>query len=60
LDALGSAADGLAARLRGPVGLDIGAATPEAIAVAIVSQVHAWLAGRAVACLQQTAPASQA
>jgi xanthine/CO dehydrogenase XdhC/CoxF family maturation factor len=60
LDALGSAADGLAARLRGPVGLDIGAATPEAIAVAIVSQVHAWLAGRAVACPQQAAPASQA
>ena len=43
---LGSAAPGLRTRLHGPVGLDIGAVTPEAIALAIVSQVHAWLAGR--------------
>jgi len=28
------------------VGLDIGATTPEAIALAIVSQIHAWLADR--------------
>jgi xanthine dehydrogenase accessory factor len=34
-------------RLRGPVGIDLGAVTPEGIALAIVSQVHAWLAGRA-------------
>jgi xanthine/CO dehydrogenase XdhC/CoxF family maturation factor len=34
-------------RLRGPVGLDLGAVTPEGIALAIVSQIHAWLAGRA-------------
>jgi xanthine/CO dehydrogenase XdhC/CoxF family maturation factor len=33
-------------RLRGPVGIDIGALTSEAIALAIVAQVHAWLAGR--------------
>jgi xanthine/CO dehydrogenase XdhC/CoxF family maturation factor len=33
-------------RLRGPVGIDIGAAIPEAIALAIVAEVHAWLAGR--------------
>ncbi len=44
--ALGSAADGLTSRIRGPVGLDIGAATPEGIALAIVGQIHAWLAGR--------------
>jgi len=38
--------DALKARLHGPVGLDIGAVTPEGIALAIVSQIHAWLAGR--------------
>jgi xanthine/CO dehydrogenase XdhC/CoxF family maturation factor len=32
--------------MRGPVGIDIGAVTPEGIALAIVSQIHAWLAGR--------------
>jgi xanthine/CO dehydrogenase XdhC/CoxF family maturation factor len=29
------------------VGIDIGAITPEAIALSIVTQIHAWLAGRA-------------
>jgi xanthine dehydrogenase accessory factor len=43
---LGPAAEGLKARLHGPVGIDIGAITPEAIALAIVSEVHAWLAAR--------------
>ncbi len=43
---LGSAGDGLRMRLRGPVGIDIGAVTPEAIGIAIVGQVHATLAGR--------------
>jgi len=28
------------------VGIDIGAVTPEGIALAIISQIHAWLAGR--------------
>jgi xanthine/CO dehydrogenase XdhC/CoxF family maturation factor len=42
---LGSAADSLRTRVRGPVGIQIGAATPEAIALSIVSQVHAHLAG---------------
>jgi xanthine dehydrogenase accessory factor len=43
---LGGMMEGLRGRLRGPVGLDIGALTPEAIAIAIVAQLHAWLADR--------------
>jgi xanthine dehydrogenase accessory factor len=40
LEAIGNAADQLAPRLRGPVGLDIGAVTPEAIALSIVAQIY--------------------
>jgi xanthine dehydrogenase accessory factor len=43
---LGPIAVKLKSRLRGPVGIDIGAVTPEGIALAIVTQIHAWLAGR--------------
>ncbi len=43
---LGPVAEELRFRMRGPVGIDIGAVTPEGIALAIVSQIHAWLAGR--------------
>lgn len=43
---LGASAEALRSRLRGPVGLDLGAQTPEAIALAIVSEIHAWLAHR--------------
>lgn len=43
---LGELADRLRLRMRGPVGIDIGAVTPEGIALAIVGQIHAWLAGR--------------
>ena len=46
---LGALAEHLAFRLHGPVGIDIGAVTPEGIALAIISQIHAWLAGRAAA-----------
>jgi xanthine/CO dehydrogenase XdhC/CoxF family maturation factor len=42
---LGAAADSLRSRVRGPVGIAIGAATPEAIALSIVSEIHAHLAG---------------
>jgi xanthine dehydrogenase accessory factor len=44
---LGPLGERLKSRVRGPVGIDIGAVTPEGIALAIVSQIHAWLAGRA-------------
>jgi xanthine dehydrogenase accessory factor len=40
LTVIGNAADQLAPRLRGPVGLDIGAVTPEAIALSIVAQIY--------------------
>jgi xanthine/CO dehydrogenase XdhC/CoxF family maturation factor len=43
---LGADAGALAGRLRGPVGLDLGAATPEGIALAIAAELHAWAAGR--------------
>jgi xanthine/CO dehydrogenase XdhC/CoxF family maturation factor len=51
--ALGAEAAGIESRMRGPVGLDIGAVTPESIALAIVSEIHAWLAGREVRCSRQ-------
>jgi xanthine dehydrogenase accessory factor len=41
---LGPWAEILAPRMHGPVGMDIGAVTPEGIALAIISQIHAWLA----------------
>lgn len=41
---LGTRAEKLRSRLRGPVGIDIGAVTPEGIALAIVAEIHGWLA----------------
>jgi xanthine/CO dehydrogenase XdhC/CoxF family maturation factor len=43
---LGPRAELLSRRLHAPVGLDIGARTPEAIALAAVGELHAWIAGR--------------
>ncbi len=43
---LGADAASLRPRLRAPVGLDIGGRTPESIALSIVGEVHAALAGR--------------
>lgn len=43
---LGERAMSLAARLHGPVGLDIGADTPQGIALAIAAQIHQVLRGR--------------
>lgn len=51
---LGVSAERLRSRLRGPVGIDIGAITPEGIALAIVAQIHAWLANRDAGALIQT------
>jgi xanthine/CO dehydrogenase XdhC/CoxF family maturation factor len=41
---IGTLTERLRGRLRGPVGLNIGAVTPEGIALAIIAQIHAWLA----------------
>ena len=41
---LGALAERLRSRLRSPVGLALGAVTPEGIALAILGQIHAWLA----------------
>lgn len=43
---LGPLAAALRQRLRAPLGLDIGARTPEAIALAAAAEIHAWFAGR--------------
>jgi xanthine/CO dehydrogenase XdhC/CoxF family maturation factor len=41
---IGPLTERLRGRLRGPVGLNIGAVTPEGIALAIIAQIHAWIA----------------
>jgi xanthine/CO dehydrogenase XdhC/CoxF family maturation factor len=43
---LGDPSPSLRARLRAPVGLDIGGRAPESIALSIIGEVHAVLAGR--------------
>lgn len=43
---LGASAAGLGRRLHAPIGLPIGADSPETIALAILAEIHATLAGR--------------
>ena len=52
---LGAVADALRPRLRAPVGLDIGGRAPESIALSIVGEVHAFLAGRGGRPFSETA-----
>jgi xanthine/CO dehydrogenase XdhC/CoxF family maturation factor len=52
---LGEEAAALLPRLRAPVGLDIGGRAPESIALSIVGEVHAVLAGRAGRPFTETA-----
>jgi xanthine dehydrogenase accessory factor len=47
LSEIGAKASALSGRLYGPIGLDIGARSPEAIALAIVAEIQAVMAGRA-------------
>ena len=46
LQEIGERSRGLEGRLHGPIGLDIGAKTPETIALAVVGEIQAVLAGR--------------
>jgi xanthine/CO dehydrogenase XdhC/CoxF family maturation factor len=54
LQMLGPKAARLDGRLHAPVGLDIGARTPEAIALAAAGELHAWIAGRAGGAWHET------
>jgi len=46
LSQLGARANRLRSRLHSPIGLDLGANTPESIALAIVAEIQGVLAGR--------------
>jgi len=49
LDGLGASAESLRGRLKGPVGLSIGADSPESIALSVLAEIHAELKGTAKA-----------
>jgi xanthine dehydrogenase accessory factor len=44
LDELGDGAEALRSRVKGPVGIDIGADSPESIALSVLAEIHATLA----------------
>ncbi len=58
LEEIGTAARGIGDRLRAPIGLDIGATTPEGIALSIVAEIHAAAAGRSGGSFASQRPAS--
>jgi xanthine dehydrogenase accessory factor len=55
LGQLGEQAQSLLGRLYGPIGLDLGADSPETIALAIVSEIQAVLSGRSGLSFSRTA-----
>jgi xanthine dehydrogenase accessory factor len=54
---IGGDAAALKHRLRGPIGLDIGATSPDTIALSIVSEIQAMLAGRSGRSFSETTDA---
>lgn len=58
-DEIGSAVHRITDRIHSPVGLDIGANTPASIALAIVAQIHAVLAGKRDAAYADKWPSAQ-
>lgn len=57
LHEIGDQAVRLSGRLHGPIGLDIGARSPETIALAIVAEIQAVLAGREGGSFSKAVPA---
>lgn len=51
LDELGPAGEALRARLKGPVGIALGADSPESIALSVLAEIHAELKGLTAATL---------
>ena len=54
LDELGLSADALRARLKGPVGIALGADSPESIALSVLAEIHAELKGLAAETVSPT------